>query len=101
MVSTAGGVSLPAKVGGTGDTRPIEIGIRPEAFRIEGSDGLPFKVDVVEPTGAETHLFGTIEGAEVRLVSRERVAPAPGTTMNLTVAPEHIHIFDKASGARL
>jgi multiple sugar transport system ATP-binding protein len=100
-VRTRDGMAVPAVVSGSVGERAVEIGIRPEDFRIDGGDGLPFTVDVVEPTGAETHLFGTIEGTEVRCVSRDRVTIAPGTTLNLTVAPERIHVFDKATGDRL
>ena len=42
-----------------------------------GPNGMPFPVEVVEPTGAETHLVGTVEGAPVRCVFRERLKVCP------------------------
>jgi multiple sugar transport system ATP-binding protein len=102
VVRTAGGAVLPVSdavsAGG-----PVEIGIRPEDFTVAAAEGegLPFLVDVVEPTGAETHLFGTIDGADVRFVSRDRLTVPPGTTLRLAVAPERLHLFDRATGRRL
>jgi multiple sugar transport system ATP-binding protein len=80
----------------------VEIGIRPEHYRLAaGGAGFPYEVAVVEPTGAETQLYGTIAGIEVRCVFRERVAPAPGSTMMLDVDPAHVHVFDARSGERI
>ena len=76
--------------------------MRPEHYRIsEASDAIPFKVDVVEPTGAETHVFGQIAGAQVRCVFRERIAAVPGDVLPLGVDPRHVHVFDAETGARL
>jgi multiple sugar transport system ATP-binding protein len=80
----------------------IVAGIRPEHFtRAEGTDGLPFLLETVEPTGSETHLHGRIGAAEARSVLRERIGFRPGDTLRLQVAPEHVHIFDAATGRRL
>jgi multiple sugar transport system ATP-binding protein len=79
----------------------VEIGVRPEHYRIApAGEGVPYRVEVVEPTGAETHLFGSIAGLEVRCVFRERLAPEPGSVLHLTAAPEHVHVFDAESGVR-
>ncbi len=40
----------------------------------------------------------TIAGVEVRCVFRERVAPAPGSTLMLDVDPALVHVFDRQSG---
>ena len=79
----------------------VEIGVRPEHYRLATQGGLPYRVAVVEPTGAETHLFGTIAGVEVRCVFRDRIAPEPGTVLHLTADPAHVHVFDATSGLRL
>ena len=80
----------------------VDVGVRPEHFRlVEDGPGTAFLVKVVEPTGSETHLFGTIAGVEARCVFRDRVAAKPGDTLQLAIDPANLHIFDAASGARL
>ena len=81
---------------------PPSTGIRPEHFRLAaGGEGFPFVVAVVEPTGAETHLFGTVGGTTMRAVFRERLAPRPGEVLRLTVEPSSVHVFDPATELRL
>jgi multiple sugar transport system ATP-binding protein len=101
-VRTKAGFALP--VGGTSAAsgQTVAIGVRPEHFRLSaGDEGFAFKALVIEPTGAETHIFGTIGDADARCVFRERIAAAPGEILRLTVDPAHIHVFDAATGARL
>jgi len=58
-------------------------------------------VAVVEPTGSETHIFGSIGDCEVRVVLRERFSASPGEILKVRVDPRQIHVFDSKSGARL
>src|SRR5271166_2238242 len=98
----ADGVFLPVGDTQAASGQRVEIGIRPEHYLVvDESGGFPFKVEVVEPTGAETQVFGTIAGAAVRCVFRERVAATPGQRLRLDVDPEHVHVFDADSGIRL
>ncbi|MDW6023996.1 sn-glycerol-3-phosphate ABC transporter ATP-binding protein UgpC [Mesorhizobium sp. BAC0120] len=77
----------------------IEAGIRPEHFVIGNSDnGMTIKVDVVEPTGSETHVYGSVGSDTVRAVFRERIKVKSGDQLPVTVAPENIHLFDKVTG---
>lgn len=79
----------------------VSIGIRPEKYRLDAEGALSQRVEVVEPTGPETHVVGQIAGKEVRCVFRERLQPQPGDELRLTALPEDIHIFAATSGARL
>jgi multiple sugar transport system ATP-binding protein len=80
---------------------PVAVGIRPEHFVLtHAEDGIPFLLETVEPTGAETHLHGSVGGGEARVVLRERLSVRPGERLRLAVAPENVHLFDE-SGARL
>jgi multiple sugar transport system ATP-binding protein len=101
-VRTASGIRIPAPPTDAADGHPVSVGVRPENYRIapEGH-GIPFAVDVVEPTGAETHLHGTIDSTEVRCVFHDRVSVQPGTVLSLTADPLRVHLFDQATGARL
>ena len=95
--------ALPARVAGSArDGQPVELGIRPEHLSLaEGPGGIPFEVEVVEPTGAETHLVGTVDGAPLRCVFRERLKVAPGDTLHLTADPARLHLFDRDTGERI
>lgn len=62
---------------------------------------IPLTVDVIEPTGAETHVVGRLGGAEITGVFRERVAVEPGSAMQIGVTPAGVHLFDEASGQRV
>jgi multiple sugar transport system ATP-binding protein len=78
---------------------PVEAGIRPEHFVIgEAVDAMAIKVDVVEPTGSETHVYGAIGTDTVRAVFRDRVQVRPGDLLPVSVDPGNIHLFDTATG---
>ncbi len=85
-----------------GDAAPrtgeVEAGIRPEHFVAGGAGGPVIKVDVVEPTGSETHVYGSIGDDPVRAVFRDRIAVRPGEMLPVHVEPKNIHLFDKATG---
>ncbi|MGN8119413.1 ABC transporter ATP-binding protein [Labrys sp. 22185] len=99
---TRNGLLLPMGDSTAASGQAVEIGIRPEHFIVgDAQTGFPFVVGVVEPTGAETHLFGTIDGTEMRAVFRERLSPQSGETLYLDVNRANVHVFDPQSGARL
>ncbi|ESY80482.1 ABC transporter ATP-binding protein [Mesorhizobium opportunistum] len=80
----------------------VEAGIRPEHFMIgETADAMALKVDVVEPTGSETHVYGSIGVDAVRAVFRDRVPVRPGDLLPVSVDPGKIHLFDTATGLPL
>ncbi len=103
-VRTSDGTLLPVGETSARSGQAVEIGIRPEHYRLTaegGPEGFPFIAAVMEPTGAETHLFGTIAGVEIRCVFRERIDILPGDTLHLTVDRRHVHVFDLATGLHL
>jgi multiple sugar transport system ATP-binding protein len=77
----------------------LTIGLRPEAFSIAES-GLPLRVDLVEPTGAETLIHGRLGGAPVTAVIRGRIAARKGDVIRLAHRPSGLHVF-QADGSRL
>jgi len=99
---TSDGFAIPVGDTTAASGQPIEVGIRPEHYRLAASgQGFPYKVAVIEPTGSETHLFGTIANVDVRAVFRDRIAPEPGSQMMLTVDPGKVHVFDGKTGNRI
>jgi len=95
-----GDFSLPAPIVHAVDGQPVSIGIRPEHLQL-ADDGLPFAVDVIEPTGASTELFGFVAGQRCCVVVNGRTARQPQTTARLCAAVEHIYLFDSDNGRRL
>lgn len=81
----------------------VEIGIRPEHFRIEDpcGPGARLQADVVEPTGPETWVYGRLGDNTVRLVARTRLAIRPGDALPVSVVPADIRLFDAATGLSL
>jgi multiple sugar transport system ATP-binding protein len=63
--------------------------------------GAPAEVSVVEPTGAETLVFGRIAGKDITAVFRERHQFAPGQQIHLAPDLGAVHLFDKGTGQRI
>ncbi|HEX6142974.1 MAG TPA: sn-glycerol-3-phosphate ABC transporter ATP-binding protein UgpC [Geminicoccaceae bacterium] len=92
---------LPPNAGGR-DGQEIVYGMRPEHLTlVEGEGSLPGEVQVVEPTGAEILVFAEVAGQDIQVVFRERHNFHPGDKIHLTPDLAKVHLFDKASGARL
>ncbi len=80
----------------------VVLGLRPENIRVAPDvPDLHLSVDLVEPTGAETHLHGIIEGERVVAVIPGRSAAKPGDRIGVALDGSALHVFDAASKARL
>ena len=92
---------LPAHVRASpGQT--VLYGIRPEHLKVApGTDGVPAKVAIVEPTGPDIHIYAELGGVEVCAITAERVLPAVGSSIALAPEVERVHLFDQASGQSL
>jgi multiple sugar transport system ATP-binding protein len=77
------------------------VSLRPEHFVLGAAEGVPFAVEVIEPTGSETHVFGKIGGKDVVGVFRERIDVRPGQTISVAPAADSIHLFDADTERRL
>ena len=74
-------------------------GLRPESMHLGGE--VPLTVDVVEPTGSETHVLGRLGATEVVGVFRERIAARPGEEIRVAIDPAATHCSTPTSGARI
>ncbi|MBC6438586.1 MAG: sn-glycerol-3-phosphate ABC transporter ATP-binding protein UgpC [Rhodobacteraceae bacterium] len=92
-------LDIPAHAGIMAGER-VTLGIRPEHLMLSET-GLPARVRVVEPTGAETHVILDCQGKEMTAVFRERHIFAPGDKIHLTVEDAQVHLFLGAAGTRL
>ena len=98
---TPDGIKLPLpKDAGSPPTLEATYGIRPEHIRI-AANGIPVKVDVVEPTGSEIMVVGKIGSQEISCLFRERLSIKPNDTIKVSIDPGTSHLFDTASGARI
>ena len=102
VLGDGGAVPLPPGVGAAPGTR-VTVGMRPEHLVLQGTDegALPLRIAVMEPTGSETHVMGEIGRTPVVGVFRERLRERPGEVLRVGASPDHVHLFDAASGERL
>ena len=75
--------------------RNVIYGIRPEHLvPTTGSGDISATINVVVPTGPETHLYADLDGQEICSISRERAGWAPRSEVGLSVMLENVHLFD-------
>jgi multiple sugar transport system ATP-binding protein len=79
---------------------PVTVGIRPEALRRDPDGSIALAAEVVEATGAETHVVGRAAGVPARALFRDRRRPAVGEVLRLAASEADLHVFD-ANGDRL
>jgi len=96
-----GDVTIAAPIAHAPHSSRVTVGLRPEHLEPEGEGGIPFTVNVVEPTGASTELFGTVAGERCCVICNGRTTLQAGAVTSLRVAPEKIFLFDPDSGRRL
>lgn len=100
VVAEIADTNVPLAHGGLADGQAIVVGVRPEHL-LPGDTGLSGQIAVVEPTGAETHLFVRVGPKEMTAILRERRNLLPGQDIRLQVQPGTAHVFDPASGMRI
>jgi multiple sugar transport system ATP-binding protein len=100
VVDTGDGLRWPVGSAPGQDGQAVALGMRPEHLTV-GAAGVPADVVVIEPTGAETELVVQAGNTQVVVKTQGRSALAPGQRIALAVDPAQLHIFDKASGARV
>ncbi|TKC86328.1 sn-glycerol-3-phosphate ABC transporter ATP-binding protein UgpC [Trinickia terrae] len=101
-LADGGEIALPHADLSAAHGAKITLGIRPEHIETPAAhNGVAMEVEVIEPTGAETHLYGKIGGSTWCATLRKRTAVEPGQRVALRLPGEHIHLFDTESGRRL
>ena len=86
-------------------TAKLKFGVRPENITLaaQGSDAqrVPAQVSLLEPLGAETLVTLRIGNAEMVARCPASFRERPGTALDVYLSPQHLHLFDAASGAAL
>ena len=78
--------------------RSVLVGLRPEHLEVGAAETatLQLPVAVVESTGSMTYVTtGTVP--ELTVVETRRTNARAGDTIGVTIAPEHVHLFDPVS----
>jgi multiple sugar transport system ATP-binding protein len=99
-----GGAVVPAApAAARHEGRPVVYGVRPEHLELaeNGTDGTPALVQVVEPTGADTHVYADLARTQFCAVFAERHAFRSGATIRLRPRVDLVHLFDAESGRKL
>lgn len=78
----------------------VHYGIRPTDLSL-APQGMPARVVVVEPTGAETELLLDVGGQTLTVVMHGRTDARPEQTVHLRVDDDKAHLFDAQGGQRL
>jgi len=88
-----------ALVDGDGDVENVIVGLRPQDLyraSIHRTDGpaVDSEIRVVEPLGTEAILYGDAGGTEITAKVGQFHDVAAGNELSLTIAPEHIYLFE-------
>ena len=99
----AEGHSWPAQaLANAVDGQAVDYGVRPTDLKVSTTGtGIPAKVIVIEPTGAETELLLEVGNSKIIVVMHGRTEAQPDDIIHLDVAPGKAHVFNGDSGQRL
>jgi multiple sugar transport system ATP-binding protein len=98
-------VPLPRRLVSAASRSDVVLGLRPESLEINGSEGIPAEVEVVEELGADAYAFCLAPAAagKTRLIARTdwRRPPDRGARVALRPRVDEAHLFDSESGQRI
>ena len=84
------------------DGTPAELGIRPEHVRIDPAGGShATQVDLIEPMGAETVIWTTMNGQGLALRMEGDADVKTQEQLSVTFPCERLNLFDPKTGVRL
>jgi multiple sugar transport system ATP-binding protein len=102
FAETDDGLRLPLDDYEMTEGETVTVGIRPEHLALadaEAPGALLIAVDLIEPTGHETHVFGRLGRHQVVVAHSGRVMEAG--KLFVTIVPGGLHLFDRTSGRRI
>ncbi|WP_207459723.1 sn-glycerol-3-phosphate import ATP-binding protein UgpC [Azospirillum sp. SYSU D00513] len=101
LLGGGGRIALPGPLAAEAG-QPVKLGIRPEHLKpTAGPGGLSLTVELSEALGAETVLYGRLDGgqpAQLRMAGMP--AHRPGDVLPVTADPSDLHLFDPRTGRR-
>jgi ABC-type sugar transport system ATPase subunit len=81
--------------------RAEDVLTRPPADVVDADPGLPGRVALVEPLGADTFVEVGTAGGTVTARVDPRIRPALDSELAITVAADRVHLFEVDSGERI
>jgi multiple sugar transport system ATP-binding protein len=99
-------IGLPAALAQRAAHTPkLKFGVRPENLSLAATSPdaqrVPAQVSLLEPLGAETLVTLRIGRAEMVARAPASFKQAPGTPLDVYLNPQHLHLFDAASGVAI
>ena len=80
----------------------VILGIRPSHMNIsKNGEGLKFQIDVIEPTGADSLIYGKINDTECCVQTSERLNLKSGEIIHILPNEDNLHFFDNQSNERI
>lgn len=101
MLVTDNGATFPLPDAAVEPGKRIILGIRPEHVEIVPQSLITLTVDVVEPTGAETHFYSKVGEAPFCVAVHHRLDVHPGQPVHLHFPDGRVHLFDAETGMRI
>lgn len=92
---------LPLPEGALQAGQKVILGMRPEHLQIGSDGGLPAKVRLVEPTGAQTHIVLEVGDEKLMATVEGETHYAAGDKVGLNISAHRMHLFDHSSKVRL
>ncbi|MHA1546360.1 MAG: sn-glycerol-3-phosphate import ATP-binding protein UgpC [Alphaproteobacteria bacterium] len=101
----AGGAKIARPKDLSANSAALTIGIRPEHLTRVAAKTADFQltIDLVEPLGADTIIYGRAEGVDDELVVRVsgKAAVELGAVMPVKIDADQVHVFDAKTGRRV
>jgi multiple sugar transport system ATP-binding protein len=79
----------------------VVLGVRPQDIVEDQDNGTPAVIQVIEPTGADTHLLAEIAGETVTCVLPSRLDKGVGDEIRLSFQTPNFHLFDPESETKI
>ena len=101
--AVSGGLRLALMPGrfALAEGQEVDLGLRPTRMsRVAPNTpgAMVGRVVLIENMGAEAQVIAEVDGSEMSLVTRDFRDLTPGAPIAFALAPEYLHIFDRATG---
>ncbi len=86
------------------DNLPVDLGVRPEHWALttnEDAEGLQITVDVLEPLGSESFVYGSNHDLRIVVRIEGGLHPEIGSILHIKPDPTFTHLFRATDGVRV
>ncbi|MBE0560011.1 MULTISPECIES: ABC transporter ATP-binding protein [Brucella] len=100
-IRLASGSKLEMPDSDTDRSGKVVLGLRPEHLEVKRDGGIPAKVRLIEPTGAQSHVGFEVGSEKLMAVIDSEMSLAVGDVVELGISFERMHLFDPTTGVRI